>query len=233
MSPSKSSASITPPPGYFTGADASPLTLRTKLWRLLQANSGRGPTRGTGGSNPAPSSKESGTNFDRFWPAANLTCSAGRPPLPVHDADPLRPARPRRGDPAETRRTTYMPERLDEEELADWRAGRNAVYQLAPLTVGARLAVAAGGFSTESAPAARPAIRGVCVPQPAAQARKPGVCCLPSLARKAPRRRVARSWQARDHCRESCLSLHRRFVLKHLKGRKVRLLLSKSSLPAI
>jgi hypothetical protein len=35
-----------------------------------------------------------------------------------------------------------MPERLDGEELADWRAGRNAVYQLAALTVGARLAVA-------------------------------------------------------------------------------------------
>ena len=35
-----------------------------------------------------------------------------------------------------------MPERLDEEELADWRAGRNAVYQLAALTIGARLAVA-------------------------------------------------------------------------------------------
>jgi hypothetical protein len=35
-----------------------------------------------------------------------------------------------------------MPARLDEEELADWRAGRNAVYQLAALTVGARLAVA-------------------------------------------------------------------------------------------
>jgi hypothetical protein len=33
-------------------------------------------------------------------------------------------------------------ERLDEEELADWRAGRNAVYQLAALTLGARLAVA-------------------------------------------------------------------------------------------
>jgi hypothetical protein len=33
-----------------------------------------------------------------------------------------------------------MPERLDEEELADWRAGRDAVYQLAALTVGARLA---------------------------------------------------------------------------------------------
>jgi hypothetical protein len=31
-----------------------------------------------------------------------------------------------------------MPERLDEEELADWRAGRNAVYQLAALTIGAR-----------------------------------------------------------------------------------------------
>ena len=45
----------------------------------------------------------------------------------------------RRGDPADTRR---MPERLDEEELADWRTGRNAVYQLAALTIGARLAVA-------------------------------------------------------------------------------------------
>ena len=35
-----------------------------------------------------------------------------------------------------------MPAQLDEEELADWRAGRNAVYQLAALTIGARLAVA-------------------------------------------------------------------------------------------
>jgi hypothetical protein len=35
-----------------------------------------------------------------------------------------------------------MPAQLDEEELADWRAGRNAVNQLAALTVGARLAVA-------------------------------------------------------------------------------------------
>ena len=35
-----------------------------------------------------------------------------------------------------------MPERLDEEELSDWRTGRNAVYQLAALTIGARLAVA-------------------------------------------------------------------------------------------
>jgi hypothetical protein len=35
-----------------------------------------------------------------------------------------------------------MPARLDEEELADWRAGRNAVYQLAALTIDTRLAVA-------------------------------------------------------------------------------------------
>ena len=35
-----------------------------------------------------------------------------------------------------------MPEHLDDEELADWHAGRNAVYQLAALTVGARLAAA-------------------------------------------------------------------------------------------
>jgi hypothetical protein len=35
-----------------------------------------------------------------------------------------------------------MPERLDEEELADWHTGRNAIYQLAALTIGARLAVA-------------------------------------------------------------------------------------------
>ena len=32
-----------------------------------------------------------------------------------------------------------MPERLDENEPADWRAGRNAVYQLAALTIGSRL----------------------------------------------------------------------------------------------
>jgi len=29
--------------------------------------------------------------------------------------------------------------RLDKEELEDWRAGRDAVYQLAALTAGARL----------------------------------------------------------------------------------------------
>ena len=36
----------------------------------------------------------------------------------------------------------HIPERLDQEELADWRAGRTAIYQLAALTVGAPLAVA-------------------------------------------------------------------------------------------
>ena len=36
----------------------------------------------------------------------------------------------------------YMPAQLGEEELADWRAGPAAVYQLAALTIGARLAVA-------------------------------------------------------------------------------------------
>jgi hypothetical protein len=35
-----------------------------------------------------------------------------------------------------------IPERLDDEELADRRTGRNAVYQLAAPTIGARLAVA-------------------------------------------------------------------------------------------
>jgi hypothetical protein len=35
-----------------------------------------------------------------------------------------------------------MPERLDGEKLAGWRAGRNAVYQFAALTIDARLAVA-------------------------------------------------------------------------------------------
>jgi hypothetical protein len=35
-----------------------------------------------------------------------------------------------------------MPERLNENELADWQAGRDALYQLAALTIDARLAVA-------------------------------------------------------------------------------------------
>ena len=36
----------------------------------------------------------------------------------------------------------HMPAQLDQEELADWRAGRAAIYQLAALTIGARIAVA-------------------------------------------------------------------------------------------
>ena len=66
-----------------------------------------------------------------------------RPPLPLHTARRLRRARPGHGDPAGTGEWhPRMPERLDDEELADWRAGRDAVYQLAALTIGARLAVA-------------------------------------------------------------------------------------------
>jgi hypothetical protein len=45
-----------------------------------------------------------------------------------------------------------MPERLDEEKLADWRAVRDAVYQLAALTIGARLAVAGAGADDRNRP---------------------------------------------------------------------------------
>jgi hypothetical protein len=36
----------------------------------------------------------------------------------------------------------HIPECLNEGELEDWRVGRNAIYQLAALTIGAPLAVA-------------------------------------------------------------------------------------------
>ena len=58
------------------------------------------------------------------------------------DCGQLDPGAAIRSEPGEWH--PYMPERLDDVELADWRAGRNAVYQLAALTVGARLAVAEG-----------------------------------------------------------------------------------------
>jgi hypothetical protein len=58
------------------------------------------------------------------------------------DCGRLDPGAVIRPDPGEW--LPRMPERLDEEELADWRAGRDAVYQLAALTVRARLAVADG-----------------------------------------------------------------------------------------
>src|SRR5204863_5611283 len=58
------------------------------------------------------------------------------------DCGQLDPGAVIRPDPGEWH--PRMPERLDEDELADWRAGRDAVYQLAALTVGARLAVADG-----------------------------------------------------------------------------------------
>jgi hypothetical protein len=44
--------------------------------------------------------------------------------------------------PSDQRATTGDIIAVDDEELADWRAGRNAVYQLAVLTIGSRLAVA-------------------------------------------------------------------------------------------
>jgi hypothetical protein len=56
------------------------------------------------------------------------------------DCGRLDPGAVIRPDPGEWH--PRMPERLDEDELADWRAGRDAIYQLAALTVGARLAVA-------------------------------------------------------------------------------------------
>jgi hypothetical protein len=46
--------------------------------------------------------------------------------------------------PAPGERHLRMPERLDDEELADWRGGGDAIHQLAALTIGARLAVADG-----------------------------------------------------------------------------------------
>lgn len=36
----------------------------------------------------------------------------------------------------------HIPERLNDQELANWRAGRSAAYQFAAVTIGARLAVA-------------------------------------------------------------------------------------------
>jgi hypothetical protein len=53
--------------------------------------------------------------------------------------DPCATIRPARGE-----WRPRVPERLDEEELADWRAGRDAVYRLAGLAIGARIAVADG-----------------------------------------------------------------------------------------
>ena len=58
------------------------------------------------------------------------------------DCGQLDPGAVIRSEPGEWH--PYIPERLNDEELADWRAGRNAIYQLAALTVGARLAVADG-----------------------------------------------------------------------------------------
>jgi hypothetical protein len=67
----------------------------------------------------------------------------GRPLFPLRDECRLRPSRPRFGYPAGAWRVhPHMLKRLDGEELADWRSGRDAVYQLGSLRVGARLAIA-------------------------------------------------------------------------------------------
>jgi hypothetical protein len=44
-----------------------------------------------------------------------------------------------------------MPDRFDEEKPSDWRAGRDAVYQLTADSIGARLAVADGKQEFRSA----------------------------------------------------------------------------------
>lgn len=67
---------------------------------------------------------------------------AGHKALAMAEIKPLEPGTVIR--PVAGEWHPHMPAQLDEEELADWRAGRAAVYQLAALTVGARLAVADG-----------------------------------------------------------------------------------------
>ena len=62
-----------------------------------------------------------------------------RQPEPELSSDPGAVIQPIRGE-----WHPHMAERLNEEELADWRAGRDGVYQLAALTIGARLAIADG-----------------------------------------------------------------------------------------
>jgi hypothetical protein len=66
------------------------------------------------------------------------------------DCSQIDPGAVIRPEPAEWH--PHMPERLEDEELADWRAGRNAVYQLAALTVGARLAAPRGNQEFALAP---------------------------------------------------------------------------------
>lgn len=58
------------------------------------------------------------------------------------DCGRLDPAMVIRPEPGEWH--PRMPERLDAAQLADWRAGRDAIFQLAAVTVGARLAVSDG-----------------------------------------------------------------------------------------
>jgi hypothetical protein len=72
------------------------------------------------------------------WPLAPEFLER-RPPLPLHDARRLRSARPRRGGPAGTRR---MAPASTKRSLRTGAPAAMRVYQLAALTIGARLAVA-------------------------------------------------------------------------------------------
>ena len=57
-------------------------------------------------------------------------------------------------------------DRLDEDELADWRSGRDAIYQLAALTVGARLAWRTDTRACqEKTPAGEPGFQGIAIEQ--------------------------------------------------------------------
>ena len=62
------------------------------------------------------------------------------------DCGELDPAAVIRPEPGEWH--PRMPERLDEEELADWRAGRNAVYQAKHISAAKLSDGACGGNRT-------------------------------------------------------------------------------------
>jgi hypothetical protein len=89
----------------------------------------RSPFRKSGISNPSPRLARNTIIGSMF---------RLRPPLPLHVARGLWPARPRAVIRAGTRRfapaCTRAPGRRG---TRDWRAGRDAVYRLAALTIGA------------------------------------------------------------------------------------------------
>ena len=102
------------------------------------------------------------------WLSDGKAEASQAPPLSVHKTPPLNLQNDRRGGIGRATPVTvtpcppralacgvialfhtqcaYRPDRFVPHivDIADWRAGRNAVYQLAALTIGARLAVADG-----------------------------------------------------------------------------------------